>query len=98
MDEQENAYLKQQIREIDRARRLWKASTLSLLAAGIALLVLGGMGGLAMHGFLQAKSAVQAERQAAVEADMQAARAQAAEMALRAEAQKLQGDRGQKGK
>jgi hypothetical protein len=93
MDEQENAHLKQQIRELDRARRLWKATALSLLAAGIALLVLGGMGGLAMHGFLQTKSAMQAERAAMVEAQMQADRARAAEMAVRAEAEKHEKDR-----
>jgi alpha-D-ribose 1-methylphosphonate 5-triphosphate synthase subunit PhnG len=52
------------------------------------------MGGLAMHGFLQARSAMQAERAAMVEAQMQADRARAAEMAARAGAEKLQKDRG----
>jgi hypothetical protein len=97
MDEQENAYLKQQIRELDRAWRLWKASTLSLLAAGVLFLVLG-MGSMATYGILGTKSALQAERQAAMDAQMQAERARAAEMALRAEAEKLQKDRSQKGK
>jgi len=39
---------------------------------------------MASYGILRTRSALQAERKAAVEADMQAARAQAAEMALRA--------------
>ena len=97
MDEQENAYLKQQIRELDRARRLWKVSTLSLLAAGVLFLVLG-MGSMATYGILGTRSALQAERQTAMDARMQAERARAAEMAVRAEADKIEKDRGQKKK
>jgi hypothetical protein len=90
MDEQESAHLKQQIRELDRARRFWKATALSLLAAGVFIFFLGGM---ALYGFLQTKSAMQAERAAMVEAQMQADRARAAEMAVRAEAEKHEKDR-----
>jgi hypothetical protein len=97
MDEQENAYLKQQIREIDRARRLWKAIALSLVAAGVLFLVFG-MGSMASYDILRTRSALQRERQAAIEAQMQAERARAAEMAARVEADKIEKERGQKGK
>jgi hypothetical protein len=97
MDEQENAHLKQQIRELDRARRLWKAFALSLLAAGALFLVLG-IGSISIYGSLQKNAAMHAERAAMVEAQMQAERARAAEMAVRAEAEKREKDRGQKRK
>jgi hypothetical protein len=97
MDEHEAAYLKQQVRDLDRARRVWKAFALSLLAAGALFLILG-MGSLATYGFAQRNRAVQAEREAMMEAQMQAERARAAEMAAKAAADKLERDRGQKGK
>ena len=103
MDEQENAYLKQQIRDLNRARRFWKSIALSLLAAGTVFLVLG-IGSMTMCGILWTSSAVKAERAAQaehaarMEAQMQAERARAAEMAAKAQGEKLEKARGQKGK
>jgi hypothetical protein len=75
MDEHEAAYLRQQIRELQRAKNRWKVATLFLLAAFGLFLVLG-MGSVFTYGLFSFPT----EARRAREAEMAEMRARQAEM------------------
>jgi hypothetical protein len=82
MDEHEAAYLRQQIRELQRAKYRWKAATLFLVAACGLFLVLG-MGSVLSYGLFSVRTdamrAREAEMVAREQAEMAEMRARDAE-------------------
>jgi hypothetical protein len=83
MDENEAAYLRQQIRELQRAKSRWKVATLFLLVAFGLFLVLG-MGSVLSYALFsvrtEAMRARDAEMMAREQAEMAKMRARQAEM------------------
>jgi hypothetical protein len=71
MDEREREYLRQQIQELERARRRWKAATIFLLVGSI-LFVVVATGTLATHGLFTARIQIEEARRQAEEARRQA--------------------------
>jgi hypothetical protein len=71
MDENEVAYLRQQIRELQRAKTRWRLATLFLLAAFGLFLVLG-MGSVASYGLFSVRTEAMRAREAEMEAREQA--------------------------
>jgi cell division protein FtsB len=83
MDEREAEYLRQQIRELERAKNRWKAATVALLAAFALFLVLGTGSVLTYSLFsvrTEALRARDAEMMAREQAEMAEIRARQAEM------------------
>jgi hypothetical protein len=91
MDEREAEYLRQRIRELERAKSRWKAATLVLIAAFGLFLVLG-TGTALLYGLFfgrtQAMRARDAEMQAREQAVMAEMRARQAEMRAQAALEK----------
>jgi hypothetical protein len=81
MDKNEADYLRQQIRELERAKNRWKAATVFLLAAFALFLVLG-MGSVLTYGLFGFNSAARRARDAEMlareraEAEMRARQAE----------------------
>jgi hypothetical protein len=75
MDEPERDYLRQQIKELERAKGRWKALALVLLAGFALFLLVGGMGSVLTFGLFQAR-----RHEALMEAEMAAARARELEV------------------
>jgi hypothetical protein len=82
MDEREADYLRQLIRELERAKNRWKAATLVLIAALVLFLVLG-TGTTLLYGLfvgrteaMRARDAEMQARQQAEEAEMRARQAE----------------------
>jgi hypothetical protein len=75
MDEPERDYLRQRIKELERAKGRWKALALALLAGLALFLLVGGMGSVLTLGLFQAR-----RQEALMEAEMAAARARELEV------------------
>jgi flagellar basal body-associated protein FliL len=76
MDEQERAYLLQQVRQGERSNRRWKLATITLAVALAVFLIAGGMSSL-MFGMRLQRNMMQIEQARAAEAEarLQAERA-----------------------